>query len=202
MHLIGMPDSAFVRRVAITMQLLGLRYEHSAISVFSTYEQFRAINPVVKAPTLVCDDGELLMDSTLIIDYLEHLAGASLMPTAPAPRRQALQMIGIALAACEKTAQLVHEQRLRPKETLYQPWERRLKEQLMAALTALEHAVQAAPLACGEDDIDQAGVTVAVTWRFTQLLLPELIVPAAFPALAAHSAKAERLQAFVAVPPA
>jgi glutathione S-transferase len=32
MQLIGMPDSAFVRRVAITMQLLALPYEHHAIS--------------------------------------------------------------------------------------------------------------------------------------------------------------------------
>ena len=52
------------------------------MSVFRTFEQFRQINPVVKAPTLVLDDGEVLMDSTLIIDYLEALAGPerSLMP--------------------------------------------------------------------------------------------------------------------------
>ena len=74
MQLIGMLDAPYVRRVAITLQLLGLRCEHQAISVFRTFEQFHAINPVVKAPTLVCDDGTVLMDSTLIIDYAEALA--------------------------------------------------------------------------------------------------------------------------------
>lgn len=35
---------------------------------------------MVKAPTLVCDDGTVLMDSTLILQYAEALAGLSLLP--------------------------------------------------------------------------------------------------------------------------
>jgi glutathione S-transferase len=200
MQLIGMLDSAFVRRVAITMHLLDLPFQHRSISVFSTYPQFRAINPVVKAPTLVCDDGVQLMESTLIIDYLEALAGRSLMPTAIEARRTALRMIGLALAACEKTVQMVHEKRLRPAEKQYAPWEQRIREQLVAALAGLEHAVLDAPPRVDEG-IGQDGLTVAVTWRFTQLLVPDTIVPAAFPALAALSARAEQLPAFIAAPP-
>lgn len=200
MQLIGMLDSPFVRRVAITMQLLGLPYEHKSLSVFSTYDQFRAINPMVKAPTLVCDDGVQLIDSTLIIDYLETLAGRSLMPLDPLARRAALRRIGIALAACEKTVHIMLEKRLRPADKQHEPWAERVEQQLLAALEALEHEVSAAPPAYGED-LDQDSLTVAVTWRFTQLLLPGLIVPAAFPALAAHSERAERLAAFIAVPP-
>jgi glutathione S-transferase len=200
MQLIGMLDSPFVRRVAITMQLLGLPYEHKSLSVFSTYDQFRAINPMVKAPTLVCDDGVQLIDSTLIIDYLETLAGRSLMPLDRLARRAALRRIGIALAACEKTVHIMMETRLRPADKLHAPWARRVEEQLVAALEALEREIAASPLPCG-DDLGQDSLTVAVTWRFTQLLLPELIVPAAFPALAAHSERAERLAAFIAVPP-
>ena len=200
MQLIGMMDSAFVRRVAITMHMLGIAFEHRPISVFSTYERFRAINPVVKAPTLVCDDGVQLMDSTLIIDYLEAVAGRSLMPSAIEERRAALRLIGLALVACEKTAQCVHERRLRPNETRHKPWEQRILHQLVAALEELEHALAEAPLEC-DATIGQAGVTVAVSWRFTQLLVPELIDPAAFPALAQYSSKAELLPAFIAAPP-
>jgi glutathione S-transferase len=67
-------DSPYVRRVAISLQLLGLRFALQSISVFSTFAQFQQIHPVVKAPSLVCDDGEVLMDSTLIIEYAEALA--------------------------------------------------------------------------------------------------------------------------------
>ena len=83
MRLIGMLDSPYVRRVAISLQLLGLRFEHQSLSVFRTFDQFREINPVVKAPTFICDDGAVLMDSTLILQYAEALAGSGrrLLPT-------------------------------------------------------------------------------------------------------------------------
>ena len=58
MRLIGMLDSPYVRRVAISLQLLDLRFEHASISVFRQFDAFAAINPVVKAPTLVADDGD------------------------------------------------------------------------------------------------------------------------------------------------
>jgi glutathione S-transferase len=198
MQLIGMLDSPFVRRVAITMELLGIPYQHRSVSVFSGYDQFRQINPVVKAPTLVCDDGEVLMDSTLIIDYLEMSAGRSLMSAEPAHRRHALRLVGLALAACEKTVQIMHEKRLRPPEKQHEPWLDRIGEQLRAALLLLEP--EADRLDAGAA-ICQAGVTVAVSWRFTQIILPESILAKDYPALAAHSARAERLPAFIATPP-
>lgn len=71
MELIGMLDSPFVRRVAVTAQFLGIPYAHNPLSIFKGYDEFRKVNPLVKVPTLVCDDGQMLVDSTLIIDYLE-----------------------------------------------------------------------------------------------------------------------------------
>lgn len=70
-----MLDSPYVRRVAIFLQLLDLRFEHRSISVFSTFAQFQQIHPDVKAPSLICDDGQVLMDSMLILECAEALAG-------------------------------------------------------------------------------------------------------------------------------
>ncbi|MES2128997.1 MAG: glutathione S-transferase [Pseudomonadota bacterium] len=198
MRLIGMLDSPFVRRAAISAQMLGLPYQHESVSVFRTYDQFRAINPVVKAPTLVCDDGEVLMDSTLIIDYFEAQAGTSLMPRDLPTRRRALKLIGLALAAGEKIAQTVYEG-MRPAEKRHAPWAERVNEQLFAALAELEREVAAQPLASA-GDIDQAGITVAVLWRFAQYNFADKILAGDFPALAAHSASAETLPAFTATP--
>ena len=133
MQLVGMLDSPYVRRAAISLRLLGVPFEHRPVSVFSTFEEFRGINPVVKAPTLVCDDGTVLMDSTLVIDYAEALSGRSLMPAALAERVRALRITGLALAACEKTVQIVYEHNLRPAEKLHQPWVDRVRGQLVAA---------------------------------------------------------------------
>ena len=57
MQLIGMLDSPYVRRVAISLRLLAIPFEHKAVSVFKNFEQFKQINPVVKAPSLVCAMG-------------------------------------------------------------------------------------------------------------------------------------------------
>ena len=123
MKLIGMLDSPYVRRVAISAKRLGIALEHESVSVFRHFEQFQQINPVVKAPTLVLDDGEVLMDSTLIIEYLEALAepGRSLMPKGIEQRVRSLRLIGLALAACEKSVQLYYERNLRPAEIQYEP---------------------------------------------------------------------------------
>ena len=84
MKLIGMLDSPYVRRVAISLQFLGLSFEHQSLSVFRTFAEFQKINPVVKAPTFIADDGTVLMDSTLILEYVEALARPrTLMPATP-----------------------------------------------------------------------------------------------------------------------
>jgi glutathione S-transferase len=205
MQLIGMLDSPYVRRVAISLQLLGLPFEHRSISVFRTFEQFKGINPVVKAPTLVCDDGTVLMDSTLMLDYAEVLAaakgtGRSLMPGAPAQRQHALRVVGLALAACEKSVQIIYEQTLRPAEKQHQPWLDRVQGQLLAACAALEAELKRVPPAATSDTIDQAGLTCAVAWQFMQQTRPGLVPVADHPVLQAYSEQVEQLPEFAAAP--
>ena len=203
MQLIGMLDSPYVRRVAVSLRLMGLPFERQALSVFRTYAQFSAINPVVKAPTLVCADGTVLMDSSLILDYAEHLPGLrrSLMPATLTARQRTLRVTGLALAACEKAVQIVYEHALRPPDKQHAPWLDRVSEQMRAACAELEAELVRAPLACTEDTIDQGGVCAAVVWDFMQRTLPQGIPAAAhYPALAAYSMQAEALPAFAAAP--
>jgi len=200
MQRIGMLDSPYVRRVAISLQLLGLPFEHRSLSVFRTFDQFRAINPVVKAPTLICDDGTVLMDSTLILDYAEAMAAPrSLMPRPLAQRQAALRAIGLALAACEKSVQLVYEN-FRPAEKRHQPWLDRVTVQLHAALGALEAELAKQPRPGSAQRIDAAGVATAVAWYFNEQMQPGTVKDAAYPRLRELSAWAEQLPEFVAAP--
>jgi glutathione S-transferase len=202
MQLIGMLDSPYVRRVAVSLQLLGLPFEHQSLSVFRTFSRFQQINPVVKAPTLVCDDGTVLMDSTLILEYAEALAAPrrSLVPRAPADLQHALRLIGLALAACEKSVQIIYERNLRPAEKQHEPWTQRVTGQLLAAFGALEAEFRQRPPSAERARIDQAGITAAVAWCFTQQTLPEIVDAAGHPALREFSARAEALPEFVAAP--
>jgi glutathione S-transferase len=199
--LIGMLDSPYIRRVAISLQLLGLDFEHQSLSVFRTFDEFSRVNPVVKAPTLVCDDGEVLMDSTLILDYAEALARPrTLMPQGLGELQRSLQLIGLALAATEKCVQVVYEHGVRPAEKLHEPWLNRVIGQALAAYSELERRLAARPLPIDRANIDQAGVTIAVAWHFTQRMTPDAVPAERYPHLVALSAAAEALPEFQAAP--
>lgn len=201
MRLVGMLDSPYVRRVAISLDLLGVPFRHESVSVFSTFEQFRAINPVVKAPTLVCKDGTVLMDSSLILQYVEASTGRSLWSADPSRLRQEFRAVGLALAACEKSVQIVYERNLRPQAAQYEPWMDRVGGQLRAACRALEDDVRQHP-ALFADLEKQAAVTVAVVWGFMQEMLAAQVGAADYPGLAALSARAEQTARFLRYPAA
>jgi glutathione S-transferase len=202
MQLIGMLDSPFVRRVAVTAQFLGIPFEHNPLSIFKSYDDFRKINPLVKVPTLVCDDGEMLVESTLIIDYFEsfHADGKSLMPKNEADSVRALRAIGAALVAMEKVVAIIYERTQRPKELQHPPWLKRVDQQLRSALDVLEAFVGDGSEWIIGGEITQADITTAVAWRFTQYSVPRRISPDDYPGLAAFSARAEALPEFLACP--
>jgi glutathione S-transferase len=141
MQLIGMLDSPYVRRVAISLKVLGLAFDLDQVSVFRQFEKFSSINPVVKAPSFVTDDGVVLMDSNLILEHIAHLAPRSLMPADRAAHEIALRQMGLALAACEKTVSILYERNQRPAEKHHQPWLDRILGQLLLAYGALEREV-------------------------------------------------------------
>ncbi len=201
MRLIGMMDSPYVRRVAVSARLMGLALDHDQISVFRQFETFAAINPVVKAPTLVTDDGTVLMDSTLILDHLEHHPDCRrrLMPADPADRLRTLRLVGLALAACEKAVQAVYEKNLRPAEKQHEPWLTRVLGQLGAAWRVLEDEIAPVPWLTGAVPM-AADVAVAVAWRFTGFMLPGVVADSGHPRVAAFSQQAETLDAFRACP--
>lgn len=202
MQLIGMLDSPYVRRSAIAMLLLGLRFEHRSLSVFRTFDEFSRINPVVKAPTFVCDDGTVLMDSTLILQYAQSLSpGRALLPPSDPALKRALRLTGLALAATDKSVQAVYEQQLRPDDKQHAPWLDRVGAQLRAALIELEAEMGKAPLSAERDAIGLAGVTIGVTWEFARELTPELLPPAEqLPTLIAYATEVEQLPEFRAAP--
>ena len=195
MRLIGMLDSPYVRRVAVSLKVLGMNFSHDEVSVFRHFEKFSAINPVVKAPTFVTDDGVVLMDSGLILEHIARLAPRSLMPADRAAHEIALRQIGLALAACDKVVTIIYERNQRPAEKQHQPWIERVSGQVLAAYGALER--EASPDWFTGEDLMQPQITTAVAWYFTQHNFPQLVPAADFPKLSVLSARAEKLTAFV-----
>jgi glutathione S-transferase len=140
MLLIGMFDSPFVRRVAITMKLLGITFEHGNWSVGRDFDRIREYNPLGRVPTLVTDDGEKLLDSSAILDYLAERAGPdqALLPPSGPERRQALKLMALATGAAEKGVLQIYERVFRPEEKRHQPWLDRCRTQMNGSLATID----------------------------------------------------------------
>lgn len=144
MKLVGYYASPYVRRVAITLKLYGVPYQHLPLATVADCAAIKAYNPTGRIPALVLDTGEVLTDSSLIIDYLDEIAGAELALTPPRgpERREVLSIVGLALAATDKYVAAFYEIAKRPETHVWRPWKDQLESQVTAALTALDARVR------------------------------------------------------------
>jgi len=198
--LIGHYDSPFVRRVGVSLHILGMPFERQLLSVFSNAGELRAYNPVGRVPALVLEDGEVLVDSAAILDHLDEVAGPerALMPASGAARRDAMQKIVLATGINDKAVAITYERRHRG-DAADAGWIARCRGQQDAALAALENRFTAAQAASTR--LMQPEITVATALGYLRLRQPATLPPGRYPALQALSVRAEAHPAFQACLP-
>lgn len=197
MKLVGMLTSPYTRRVAITLSELGIAFEHLPVSVFADFAKFQAVNPVVRAPTLLLDDDTRLVDSSVIIEHFDRLAGERcLWPKDETVRRRSAAVLGLAQTACDKAVQLVYERELRPVEKQYPDWSSRVIGQVAAACDLLDREIAPEALWLMPGRPTQAGLSLAVACTFMQHRVPDVWADGGFPRLRSFCAEAEALAVF------
>jgi len=197
MILIGQYDSPFVRRVALALRLYELPFEQRPWSTFGDADKLAAFNPLRRVPTLLLDGGEVLIESTAMLDYLDELVGpdqAMIAESGPA-RRHGLKICALGSGLADKAVSLIYERVLR-KEPL-QTWVERCEAQIGGVLDALEQecAALATPFWFGTR-AGHADIMVACALRFTNEAHPALLSATRHPALTAHAARCEALPPF------
>jgi glutathione S-transferase len=138
MILIGQYDSPFVRRVAIALRLYGLPFEHRPWSTFAEGDKIAPYNPLRRVPTLVLDDGDALIESTVILDYLDELVGPekAMIANRGPERRRGLKFCALAMGLADKGVSLLYERVLRKDQSKI--WVERCEAQIGAAVEVLE----------------------------------------------------------------
>jgi len=184
MKLVGVYLSPYVRRVAAAMISRGLPYEHEPVNGYREFEVASRYNPVAKVPSLVLDDGEILIDSSAIIDYLNELVpSAPLIPAGSSARRATLKLAAIGYGVAEQAISLYGRGRTAP-ETDTKRW----RAQIHGGLRALDEAArEGGPLQA--KPLDAAAITAVVAVELLALLHPYIELLPAFPALAALAAE-------------
>jgi glutathione S-transferase len=197
MFLIGQYDSPFVRRVAIALKLYGLAFEHKPWSTFGDADRIATYNPLRRVPTLVLDDGEALIESTVILDYLDDLVGSerAMLPETGLARRRHLRICALASGLADKAVSLLYERVLRKEQLAL--WVARCEKQIGDVLTVLEaERAKVATAYWLGDRLGHADIAVACAVRFTREAHPSLFGADSYPALDAHSTRCEALPVF------
>jgi len=200
MLLIGMFDSPFVRRVAVSMKLLGIPFEHGNWSVGKDFDRIRNYNPLGRVPTLVTDAGESLVESGAILDYLDELAGPerALLPRAGTERRQALNLIAMATGAAEKGVMQMYERIFRPESKRHQPWVDRCRLQMSSSLAAIDRYLGERGLSqwlVGKK-MTQADITAVCAFTFLNDTLKVADDAVMFQSLSTLASRCEAMPAF------
>src|SRR5689334_157771 len=89
------PPSPFGRKVKLALGILGLGKEVTVEQADPTNasDTIRQQNPLGKIPALILEDGTVLYDSPVILEYLDHRAGGGkLIPREPSARFKSLQL--------------------------------------------------------------------------------------------------------------
>jgi glutathione S-transferase len=197
MILIGQYDSPFVRRVAIALRLYGMDYEHRPWSTFADAARIATFNPLRRVPTLVLDDGDVLIESGAILDWLDEQAGPdrALIPGHGLPRRQALKLCALATGLGDKAVSLVYERVLHDQAS--EVWQARCEAQIGGVLDTMEadRAARTTPFWFAPT-IGHADIAVTCVLRFLHEAHPGVFNPGQWPALAAHAARCEALPEF------
>ena len=200
MLLIGMFDSPFVRRVAVTMRLLEIPFEHANWSVGRDFARIREYNPLGRVPTLVTDEDERLMESAAILDYLDERAGPerALLPRSGRERREALNLMAMATGAAEKGVLQLYERAFRPEEKRHQPWVDRCRLQMNSSLAAIDRHLGERGVSqwlVGKQ-MSQADITVVCAFTFLDDALHVARDHVMFESLSTLAARCESLPAF------
>ncbi|MGE0503044.1 MAG: glutathione S-transferase family protein [Rhizobiaceae bacterium] len=197
MILIGQYDSPFVRRVGIALTIYGIGFEHRPWSTFGDAEQIRPYNPLTRVPTLVLDDGDVLVDSHAILDHVDGLVPGRrrMFPTKEPARRRAMKIAALATGFSDKAVSLFYEKRLHDSASPL--WVERCETQIAGVLRVLDddRAKRVSTWWFGEE-IGHADIAVACAMRHANECHPGLASTAKYPALGAHAARAEALPVF------
>ena len=198
MKLIGRYDSPYVRRVGVTLHALEQAFEHLPLSPFSQAKELRRHAAIGRMPALILDDGEVLIESAAILDYLDEIAGPdnALIPANGADRRKSLKILACATAACDKAIAINYERR-RPAGLVFEDWINRCRFQLDAALRELESAHLALP---AHQQFRQVDITVACAYAYVKRVEPIALSGGLYPWLEALSKACEARPPFIACP--
>ena len=121
------PASPFARKVRIAAIELGLidKIEFTPVTVApgTLNEEYSRITPLKKLPVLILDNGDVLLDSYVIVEYLDELAGGGkLIPASGAAKWRVKTDHSLLQGMLESMLLCRYEGMVRPEALRWKAW--------------------------------------------------------------------------------
>ncbi|MFL6797586.1 MAG: glutathione S-transferase [Xanthobacteraceae bacterium] len=159
------PASPFVRKVRIAAAILGMERDITLESAdtINPGDSIREQNPLGKIPALVLEDGSVLYDSRVILEYLDHRAGGGrIVPKEADARFAALRLQALADGLMDASILIIYEGRFRATEKHEPKWLEHQAGKVTRALGALDASP---PRLDGNPDVGQIALACALGYR-------------------------------------
>ncbi|MFJ2337085.1 glutathione S-transferase N-terminal domain-containing protein [Pseudomonas protegens] len=175
MTLFHNPASPYVRKVMVllheTGQLNRVALQASQLSPVAPDAALNQDNPLGKIPALRLDNGQVLYDSRVILDYLDQQhVGNPLIPRDGSARWRRLTLAALADGIMDASVLVRYELALRAPEKHWEQWLDGQRDKIRRALAALE-AEAIAELA---SHFDIAAISVACALGYLDFRHPDL----------------------------
>ena len=141
------PASPFGRKVKLSASILGLsdRIQIVDADTLNPEDSIRQQNPLGKIPALILENGDVLYDSRVIVDYLDHLAGGGRVIPNGSERFAALRDQALADGIMDAAILKSYEARWRPEERREQRWLDHQQGKIDRALEIAEATLSSPP---------------------------------------------------------
>ncbi|MGY3078853.1 glutathione S-transferase [Bradyrhizobium sp. LM6.10] len=202
MKLTFSPASPFARKVRIAAIELGLidkiEFTPAAVAPGTANEDYSRITPLKKLPVLITNDGDVILDSYVIVEYLNEMVGGSLIPDYGPRRWQAKSNHSLLNGMLDSMLLCRYEKMVRPQGLQWQAWS---DDHWNRAWTGMARFENMPDVLNGPFDISQIGLVCVL--GYADFRFADCGWRKAYPKLDAfHQKMLERPSVKISVPPA
>lgn len=197
MKLIGSLTSPYVRKVRIVLGEKGIDHEFTNDPPFSPDTRVAQVNPLGKVPALIMDDGYILFDSRVIVEYLDDLNGPESGRLIPAvgPQRLRVKRWEALADGIIDACVAIYLERKRPESQQSQEWIERQQKKIDQGLQAVAAELGDKPW-CEGESMTLADIALGCSFGYLDARFPAVKWRDTYPNLVRLADKLAERQSF------
>jgi glutathione S-transferase len=174
MKLIGSLASPYVRKVRVVLAEKKLDYEFELEDVWAANTTIDKLNPLGKVPSLIMEDGNVMIDSRVMVEYLDTLTPVcKLLPPNGRDRADIKCWEALADGMLDAAVSVRLERLMRPVEKQSEEWMARQMRKVQLGLASLSEKLGEQPY-CAGNHYTLADVAVGCTLGWLSFRFPDI----------------------------